>query len=125
MPPLFKYAIVGASNTALDFVVYIALTRVVGFYFLAANLFSYALVMVWSFFWNKHWTFVNPSPLHRGQFLKFLLVNVVALLLSQGILFITVTQLYWFDLWGKALTISVGVFWSFTMHRLWTFRSLS
>ncbi|MBI5621698.1 GtrA family protein [Candidatus Falkowbacteria bacterium] len=125
---LLKFCLVGAVNTAVDFIMYISLTRGWSWWaaqYLLANAIAFLTANIFSFIVNKSWTFDDfANQSYHWQYLKFFLVSVTALLLVEGVLFITV---YWFDgydLVGKALGTVLAIIWSFVLHRRWTFQSV-
>jgi putative flippase GtrA len=117
-----KFCLVGVVNTAIDFAVYYFLTRVVGIYFLLANLISVLVAMTFSFVFNKYWTFKNFNPKINKQYLKFALVNLVYFLLNTAIIWLGVSIMGLGDLWSKLLATAVGLAWSFGANKIWTFR---
>jgi putative flippase GtrA len=122
-----KFVIVGFSNVAVDFLVYLFLTRRFDWWrenYLLANAFAFMVAVTWSFFWNRWWTFKNhesSAKLHH-QYYKFLTVSAIGLGWTELILFITVDKFDWFDLYGKFLAIFLVTFWNFTLNRWWTFK---
>jgi putative flippase GtrA len=121
---VFRYAIVGATNTTIDFGVYAFLTRLVPFFetrILFANAISFTFALTWGFYWNRRWTFQRTDDPTR-RYVRFFLVSLGGLGWTNLVLGFLVRQMGWYDLWAKAATIIVAFAWNFTMHRLWTFR---
>jgi len=121
----FKFALVGAFNTFLDFGVYIGLTRLFSFwatYYLGANFVSFAIATSSSFFLNKYFTFCNDSKEMGEQYMKFWLVALVYIIIVQIILFITTAYFGWHDILSKILATIIGLFWNFYAHKYWSFR---
>jgi len=122
---VFRYGIVGATNTGIDFGIYTFLTRIVPFFetrILFANAISFTVTLTWAFYWNRRWTFRHTATDFAQRYTRFFLVSLGGLGWSNITLGFLVHQLGWYDLWAKAATIIVSFAWNFTMHRLWTFR---
>ena len=118
---LIKFFLVGASNTALDFVIYIILTRVFHLYYLIAATISFIVAVTWSFTLNRSWTFKVKRGL-ATQYPIFFLVNFGVLLLNNGILYLLVDYSRVNDLLAKLLaSLILGII-NFTINKLWTFR---
>lgn len=120
-----RFAIVGFSNTFLDFLVYIGLTRLVSFfshYYLIANLISFSLAATNSFFWNRNWTFKYREKDIGRQYLKFFIVSIIGLLINEGCLYLLVANFHLYDLLAKLFAIGVSLSWNFFINRFWTFR---
>lgn len=118
-----KFCLVGIVNTAIDFAVYYFFTRVIGVYFLVANFISVLTAMIFSFYFNKYWTFRNYDTQIKKQFLQFTLVNLIYFLLNNGIIWLGVTIFGLNDLWAKILATIIGLAWSFSANKIWTFKS--
>lgn len=151
-----KFCIVGASSTAISFsifytLVYIAhLDRIVEsaltawptfqafciqkkVYVQLASLAGFMVSVTNGFIWNSRWTFRQTDREQaRRQYTRFVLVNIVGLLLNQTILFIgnqMLTAGKPQDYKGPETLVAYGiavfivVFWNFTANKLWTFKS--
>jgi putative flippase GtrA len=118
---LIKFFLVGTSNTALDFIVYIVLTRIFHVYYLIATTISFIVAVTWSFYLNRRWTF----RVKRGlipQYGAFFLVNTAVMLLNVGLLYVFVDYLKVDDLLAKlGITLILGIL-NFTVNKFWTFR---
>lgn len=117
-----KFSLVGASNTVVDFGTYLFLTRVVAVHFLVANVFAFLLAASWSFVWNRRWTFRSSDPRVHHQYVRFLVVSTVGLLLTTGILYILVEHASMADIFAKVIAVSAVLVWNFLINRFWTFR---
>ena len=117
-----KFCLIGVSNTAIDFVIYLLLTRSLGLYFLWANIISTLVATGSSFVLNKLWTFKNFEKGVIRQYVKFILVNLVYFLLYNSIVFMAVHWGQIYDLYAKAGAVLICLFWNFGANRYWTFR---
>ena len=84
------FACVGAATTVFDLASYAALVELAGWTPAAANVFSYSAATCLSFFLNRNITFKEPTYRHRQhhQFLRFAIVNLAALTLSTGLIYV-------------------------------------
>lgn len=120
-----RYGIVGISNTLLDAGLYAIFTRSIswlGQHYLVANFFSFAITTVWSFHWNRKWTFRVKTGSPRSQYMRFVAISIVGLGISEAVLWASVELLDLHDLVGKIITIPAVFLWNFIMHLAWTFR---
>lgn len=117
-----KFCLIGLANTALDFVVYLFFTRVIGLYYILANVISVFVAMSSSFILNKHWTFRNKDNNHKIQFLKFSLVNLIYFIINNAVVFGLVHYGHTGDLVAKVVAVVIGMFWNFGANKFWTFR---
>lgn len=120
-----KFILVGFTNTAWDFGVYITLTRgpqPLRLDPLLANGVAFLISVTNSYLLNKRWTFRDPDPRHHVQATKFLLVNAVSLAMYELLLYLLHRMLGVQDLLAKACAVIVITGWNFTANKFWTFR---
>lgn len=113
-------------NTILDFTIYTTLTRGWSFWrshYLLANVTSFVIVVTWSFFWNKRWTFRERSSRYGIQYMKFVAVTFGGIIITQSVLFTGVRLLRLHDLVAKVFAGPLVVMWNFLMYRFWAFRA--
>ncbi len=118
-----KFSLVGVSNTAIDFFIYLVLTRIFSVYFLIANIISFLTAVSWSFVFNKHWTFRNSETAIRSQYFEFLVINLIGLILNTTILYWLVRSFRFYDLLAKVTAVIIVLFWNFGASRYWIFRN--
>lgn len=117
-----KFAIVGASNTIVDFSVFLFMRRVLHLHYLEANFLAFSVAAPWSYIFNRTWTFRDKNPRIHTQFVKFFLVAVVGLGLTSFFLYVFIGLLDLYDVVAKVLVIALVLFWNFLANRRWTFR---
>ncbi|MFH1171027.1 MAG: GtrA family protein [bacterium] len=123
---LAKFLLVGVTNTAWDYALYVIFTRGwLGFHmhFLAAQLLAFTGSVLNSYIFNKRWTFRDLDPRHHVKLTKFFVVNVIALIFYESLLYVLVGKLRIYDLLAKALVIVPVILWNFFANKYWTFRN--
>lgn len=144
----FKFAVVGAIGTVVDFCVLNLLIQLAGFEKFWANTCSFTVAVVSNFTWNRLWTF--PESRERSLFSQlgqFALVNVVGLAINQAIFLgfdrfvlgkagalaalmagladaIGMTHFTLAYNLAKAIAIIIVLFWNFGINRIWTYRGI-
>lgn len=108
-------------NTLVDYMVFLVLSYLsVNIYF--AQVVAYSCGMLNSYVVNRSWTFSSKKNFFGVQMLRFVVVNLILLLISLGVLWIG-SQLGYNKLISKlgatAVTLAVG----FVVNRLWVFNS--
>ena len=115
-----KFGMVGVLNTGFDFGVYIGLTRLIPFFgthYVVANTISYSLATVNSFFINKNWTFRDKEGKFLKQYPKFLLIQLIGLIIANIIIHIGVEVFGLYDIIAKVLSVIVTMFWNFFLNQ--------
>jgi putative flippase GtrA len=128
-----KYCIVGCCNFALDFSIVLVLAYEFDLLLPIATTISFVVAVSNSFYWNSRWTFKALYPdQKKRQYVMFVAINVVGLLLRLGI----VTFVSWVLTGHSAeknppkavaatatlIATVVVVFWNFLANKRWTFK---
>jgi putative flippase GtrA len=94
-PRLLKFVVIGISNTLIGYIVFFIFYNfiLIGAAFLSQCI-SYAAGILWSFNWNRKWTFSETK--HRwSAFIPFVTVQVTLLFLSAFSLSVANHNLNW------------------------------
>jgi putative flippase GtrA len=82
---MFKFGLVGALNTGVDFIVFTLLTAG-GMAYMAAQFISYSCGVLNSYLLNRSWTFRGAAKRSGGEIFRFVAVNLAALATASVIL---------------------------------------
>lgn len=120
--PLF--AVVGVAATLTHVIAALAARELGGLSPLAANFVGYACAVGVSYLGNARFTF-RRAVLHGPQFVRFVVVSLAGLGLTQGLTWLLVEQAAW-PFWMGLAVVAVAVpALSFVLQRVWTFRQIS
>lgn len=100
---LLRFVLVGASNTALGYLMFAGFLWVLGDgpgRAGLAQLFAYCVGTLWSFYWNRRWTFRSSGKV-KSEGIRFVGLQAVLALTSSGAIAFLSAQ----------LTISVHIIW--------------
>ena len=128
-----KFALIGVSNTAINFgvinlfVLYTGVTRGPGTAIYEAI--AFLLAVLNSYFWNSHWSFENKNPRTLAEFMKFVIITVVGLLVSSATVYIvttfishpSITAELWVNIANLIATL-ITMFWNFSGFKFIVFR---
>ncbi len=115
-----RFAGVGLLNTAIDFGL-LSLLLYWDVPLLVANTLAFLAAVINSYFMNKYWTFGVHGASTWPQFLKFLIIASVGLIISDLIVGLLVLK---FDLWltfAKILSVVLVVTWNFLASKYLVF----
>jgi len=119
---LFKYAIVGVSGTAIDFIVLYLLVEYVHLNLFVSATISFILAASNNFILNKLWTFASRSKNYKKLYIKYLIVAVVGLLITVSLMYILTNLLGLWYMLSKVLATLVVLIWNFLGNKFWTFK---
>ena len=118
----FKFGLVGALNTVLDYLIFTVLFTWGHVFYLIANVISFSVAVINSYILNRRWTYRSAHPNWKGEGLKYLIVYTIGLGISELLLFIFVEHLHLHQLIAKVFTIGIVIFWNYFGTRSWVFR---
>ncbi len=133
---IVKFGIVGGFNTMFDFGILNALIFLTGrgdkgLMFSAFKATSFTIVVISSYFLNKHWTFrMREETSSRSSFLPFIAVNIIGLGINVGISSLLVnyvggpagiTSIQWANI-GTAASVLISLVWNFTGMKFFVFK---
>lgn len=136
----YKFMIVGAIGSLVDFSVMNLLTRLAGLRLTLAGTISFVCAVISNFLWNRYWTYPDSrsKPLAR-QLMMFFIVNVAGVGIRIPILhFVEPPLLEYFeglklsfaspDLLAKNITLALAIggvmLWNFFVNRYWTYNDV-
>ena len=111
----------GVVNTLADVAVFAALNHFAHWPAVLANISSYSTAICLSFVLNRHITFRQRTHSHRTlpQFIRFVMVNLIALVLSTAQIAFFIQFLH--ALAAKLLSIPITFAWGFFGARRFVF----
>ncbi|MDD2807030.1 MAG: GtrA family protein [Patescibacteria group bacterium] len=126
MRQLIKFAIVGGSAAAINFIIYYSLTKHFSFWYVYSSAAGFTISAIFNFTSNKFWTFRNKAAGKHAlrQVAKFAIVMISGLVINMVIIYF-LTDMVGIDWrWSWLLANGVVTFWSFGFNRFWTFRHI-
>jgi dolichyl-phosphate beta-glucosyltransferase len=116
-----KYATVGITGTALDVGSLYVFVDLLHIPVLVAAAMSFVLAVINNFILNKFWTFQNSGRNVKKQFIKFMIVSVVGLALTEICMALFVYLLGIWYIASKLITSVIVLTWNFLANKNWTF----
>jgi putative flippase GtrA len=120
MAQIMKFGMVGAVNTGIDFTIFTLLT-LWGWSYMPAQCVSYTSGVMNSYVMNRSWTFKGSGPSNRSGFVKFLVLNLLLLLITSSLIAIMHQDFGWPVMISKLCASGAGVFLNYAGSRYWVF----
>ena len=116
---LVRFGVVGVSNTAIGFGAFWTAHRVVPA--AAAQGIAYTLGTLWSYYWNRRWTFQSQGKV-ASEAGRFISLQIGFMLLSAALLGLLVDRAHlpWAPCW-LAVSVLITVL-NFVASRYWAFK---
>ena len=113
-----RFFIVGASNTLLVYLLYVALIKL-GLDYKLALFFDYLVGILLGYSLNRYWTFSGYK--HRLSFIKYIVLYIVVFLLNFLILILSVDFLVLDPIYSQFFIIGIISLVSFAVQNTWVF----
>ena len=113
-----RFFIVGASNTLLGYVFYVAMVKL-GVDYKLALLISYVFGIFIGYFLSRYWTFASNK--HRLSFIKYVVLYVGVFILNSLFLILSVDLLLLDPIFSQFFIIGIISLVSFVAQNNWVF----
>ncbi len=117
-----KFSICGFISAIIDIGVLVLLVEFFNIYVIIANTISFIFAVINSFLLNKYWTFRDNSKKNVNQFIKFLFISIVGLILNYIFILLLINLNVWYII-AKVIVIIIVAFWNFFANNFWTFNN--
>ncbi len=126
-----KFGMVGVSNTLISYIINILVlmmlsNSIIEWDYVIANIVSFVLSVLWSFYWNNRYVFKLENDTYRNVW-KTLLKTYVAygftgIILSNILSFVWVTLLGISKFIAPLLNLVISVPFNFLINKKWAFK---
>src|SRR5579871_5756372 len=127
LKPLFlkflKFGTVGFSGMAVDFGITYLFKEKFRLNKYVSNTTGFFAAATSNFILNRLWTFESDDPQVAFQYMKFLSLSTVGVLLSNGIIYVLHEKWKWNFYFAKLISIGIVLFWNFFASYFFTFRN--
>ncbi|MEM1484193.1 GtrA family protein [Oscillospiraceae bacterium PP1C4] len=119
---IVKFGITGVINTLVDVGIYSLLAVLMGTNVFIAQFCGYTAGMLNSFLINRSWTFKTSDRFFSLQLVKFVITNLVVLVISMFLLKVFMDFFGMGRLIAKLVTICFTIVLNFLISRFWVFK---
>ena len=123
MIQFLKFSLIGILNTGIHYGIFFVLFRFAGLHYLVASTMGYCAGLINSFILNKKWTFRTKGTRIDIEFMKFIVVNLISLLVNVGSLSYFVSAMHIMPELGQLFAIAFSMTANFIGNKFWTFQT--
>jgi len=118
---ILKYGIVGLLGTIVHIGVLALMVEVFQVNAVIGSIVGFVGALLCSYLLNYYWTFKSTHN-HLSSFSRYLLVSLVGLGLNTLLMYVTVTILKWWYIYGQLSVILIVPATNYMLNRFWAFR---
>tara|TARA_B100000925_G_C21837683_1_gene400036 strand:+ start:192 stop:584 length:393 start_codon:yes stop_codon:yes gene_type:complete len=120
----FKFSVSGLCGVFINFLLTFLLKEKLFLNKYISNSSALTIALFINFILNRNWTYqVNLEPVF-SQFLKFLLVVTVSVLINHVIVYVSHKNFKFNFYFSKLIAVALVFIWNFVMHSIYTFKSI-
>jgi putative flippase GtrA len=119
---IFRFGIVGASGTVVDFSITYLFKEKIKIHKYGANGLGFLAGASSNYFFNRIWTFQSQNPNIASEYFTFLGLASVGLLINTALLYLFETKLKLNFYKAKFLAILGTMFWNFLSNYFFNFK---
>ena len=114
-----RFGVVGVSNALVSFAVFWASHRLMPA--MGAQCVAYVVGMLWSYYWNRRWTFQSQAKV-TSEASRFFTLQIAFMVLSAGLLGLLVDRMHLPSSasWLAVMTLVTAL--NFLASRFWAFK---
>ena len=118
-----RFSLSGTIATLIDIILLYILTEYVGIWYLISSIFSFMAGSIAHFNISRHWVFKNHQQTFWRQYRSFFIIHLGGLTINTAGLYILVQFLHLYYILAKLMVVVLGVSWTFTANKKFTFKS--
>ena len=116
---IFKFGIVGGIATIIDWIVYYILYNFCNLDPLLANIFSFAVSVVYNYIASVKWVFnIDKNKSKNRMFFEFMLFSIIGLLLTEALLFLFINKMAINEMISKIIATAIVMVFNFITRKI-------
>jgi putative flippase GtrA len=119
---LVKFGVVGVGGLLIDFFVTWLCKEKLKWNKYVANALGFSVAVINNFLLNKYWVFQQFTKTPISQFLQFVIISILGLLINTGLLYILTKKIKANFYVLKLVVIAIVFIWNYTVNFLFTFK---
>lgn len=115
---ILKFGIVGGLAFLIDYGIYALLTQVFSVYYILASVISFSLSVIFNYILSITWVFDVNKKQGIKEFIIFIVLSVIGLILNSLILYLSVELLHIHNLIGKIIATIIVMIYNFITRKI-------
>ena len=121
-----QFGLVGVSNTIISYLLYVVTLLLVSksgvkFDYIIANIVSWLLSVLWSFYWNNKFVFKKEEGEKRNIWAAYVSYGFTGLILNNILSVLWVSVLHISKMLAPIINLVISIPINFFMNKLWAF----
>ncbi|MDB2158900.1 MULTISPECIES: GtrA family protein [Clostridium] len=116
---IIKFGIVGVLAFLIDYVLLFVLVEYLGMYYLISSAISFTVSVVFNYICSMKFVFTRRDDISKKkEFIVFLILSIVGLLINQAMMWIMVDKLLIYYMISKIIVTGIVMIWNFISRKI-------
>lgn len=116
---IIKFGIVGVLAFLIDYVLLFVLVEYLGMYYLISSAISFTVSVVFNYICSMKFVFARRDDISKKkEFIVFLILSIVGLLINQAMMWIMVDKLLIYYMISKIIVTGIVMIWNFISRKI-------
>ena len=115
---IFKFIIVGGIATIIDYIIFFILHELLKLGTLPSNIISFSISVIYNYIASVKWVFDVKKDDPKKQFIIFIVLSIIGLLLNTAIVYVTVDIFKWYSMLCKIIATGIVMVFNFITRKL-------
>ncbi len=116
---IIRFIIVGGIATIIDYIVFFLLHDYLRVNTLISNIISFTVSVIYNYIASINWVFeVNTNLDKKKQFIVYIILSIIGLVINTGIVYLCVDILKMFSLIGKMIATTIVMTYNFITRKM-------
>ena len=116
---IIRFIIVGGIATIIDYIVFFLLHDYLRVNTLISNIISFTVSVIYNYIASINWVFeVNTNLDKKKQFIIYIILSIIGLVINTGIVYLCVDVLKMFSLIGKVIATTIVMTYNFITRKM-------
>lgn len=116
---IIRFIIVGGIATIIDYIVFFLLHDYLRVNTLISNIISFTVSVIYNYIASINWVFeVNANLDKKKQFIVYIILSIIGLVINTGIVYLCVDILKMFSLIGKMIATTIVMTYNFITRKM-------
>ena len=115
---IIKFVIVGGIATIIDYIIFFTLHELLKVPTLPSNITSFTISVIYNYIASVKWVFDVKKDDPKKQFVIFLILSIIGLLINTAIVYVTIDILKWYSLICKVIATGIVMVFNFITRKI-------
>ena len=115
---IIKFVIVGGISTIIDYIIFFILHDILKWNTIISNVLGFTVSVIYNYIASIKWVFdVNKDNDQKKQFIIFITLSVIGLIINTGIVYVCVDIIKLYSLIGKVIATAIVMVFNFITRK--------